>query len=295
MTEVLNSKILAAQQLSGKDIHKFTRDDFVDYYYALIGISRSVFDEHKRDAKNYLESVNAIDALDNLSSISYYEIQHAETMQSEFFADFDDLFDSLAERINKLSIRVDSSVYDAQFATLMLAWAGVQPEDAVNVKKANINEHSRTVVVDGKTYRIPERGMTPVIRYVLADRMIKPNNKGLCEMFLRESDYLFRTFKSDKVTQQSLLAGVTTKLNTVEGKRFHYGSVRLSGVFSRAMLYEQELGAIKTLPRSSTPEDKAAFIEEMGRVFEQKFHNETILKQRLSQYRAYKAYFHKKK
>ena len=295
MTEVPNGKILAAQELAGKNVSEFSRDDFIAYYYSLIGISRSVFDEHKREARNYLESIDAADALRELAGISYYEIQHIETMRSEFFADFDDLFEAVTERINKLSIRVDSSVFDAQFATLMVAWAGVQPEDAVSIKKSSISEHSRTIMVDGKTYRVPARGMAPVVRYAWADRMIKPNNKGLCEMFLKESEYLFRTFKSEQVTQQSLLAGVTTKLNIADGKRFHYGSVRLSGVFSRAMLYEQELGAIKTMPRNMSPEDKAVYMEEMGRVFEQKFHNETILKQRLSQYKAYKSFFHKKK
>ena len=59
--------------------------------------------------------------------------------------------------------------------------------------------------------------------------------------------------------------------------------------------YEREFGTIKALPRNAAPEVKESFMEEMGKVFEQKFHNETILKQRLSQYKAYKAYYHKKK
>lgn len=295
MTEILNKKILTAQELAGKNVAEFNRDDFVTSYYSLVGISRSAFDEHKRDARDYLESINAADALDELESISYYEIKHHEVMESEFFKDFNDFFDTLTDRVSKLSIRVDASVFDAQVATLMLAWAGVLPEDAVNIKKADVGEYSRTVIANGNSYRIPAPGMTPVVRYAKSSRLIKPNNKGLCEMFLRESEYLFRTFKTEKMTQESLLAGVTTKLNIVNGKKFHYGNVRMSGVFSRTMAYEQEIGAIKSPPRSSSQEVKDSFMEEMGRVFEQTFHNETILKQRLSQYKAWKDYFHKKK
>ena len=295
LTEILTAKIQSAQEVAGKNESEFTRDDFISCYYSQIGISRSVFDEHKRIAREYLESVDASDALDELNSISYYELKHNETMGSEFFGDFNDFFESLTERVNRLSIKVDASVFDAQVATLMLAWAGVQPEDAVNVKKKDVSEYSRTVTANGTAYRIPALGMEPVVRYAKAYRMIKPNNKSLCEMFLKNSEYLFRTFKVEKMTLQSLLAGVTTKLNIVEGKRFHYNNVRLSGVFSRVLLYEQEIGAIKRPPRVTSQEVKDKFAEEMGRVFEQTFRNETLLKQRLSQYKAWKDYFHKKK
>ena len=295
MTEILNTKILTAQELAGKNVPEFTRDDFVNYYYSLIGISRSVFDEHKRDMRGYLESIDAADALEELESISYYEIKHHEVMEAEFFRDFNDFLDTLTERVNKLSIRVDASVFDAQVATLMLAWAGVTPEDAVNVKKSDVGEYSRTVIANGNSYRIPAPGMEPVVRYAKVNRLIKPNNNGLCEMFLKESEYLFRTFKTEKMTREALLAGVTTKLNIVDGKKFHYGNVRLSGVFSRVMAYEQEIGVIKSPPRAASQEVKDSFAEEMERVFEQKFSNETVLKQRLSQYKQWKDYFYKKK
>ena len=294
MITVIEDRIVSAQELAGKNFSEFTKDDFIAYYFNTTGFSLSSFNEHKQVAKEHLRNIKAGEALIDLLPIRFQDLDHEEKMETEFFADFNDVYESLLDRINKLSIKVDSSMFDAQAAILMVAWAGVTSDDAANIKKADINEYAGTVTVNGREYKIPLAGMDLVVKYAKNNRLIKQNNKGLCEMFLRESNYLFRTFKTEKMTAHAIRASVPTKLNMIEGKEFAYNSVRMSGVFWRAMQFEKENGTIMAPSRGSPDEVKDAFRRGMEIVFDHKITNDAALRQMLSRYRAYKNYYHKK-
>lgn len=288
-----NDRIITAQTAADKNVSDFTRSDFINHYFSQLPISRSSFDEGKREMRGHLESIGAADALSVLSKVYYDDIRHSGILQGEYFADFASFYDELTKRVQNLSIGSHPSVFDLPVSALIVAWAGVPSEDAVDIRKSWIGEYTRTITdASGKVYHVPPQGIDILSRFAKEHRMIKPNNKGLCEMQLRASPFLFRAFKVDKISKSSLLSNITTKMNTVAGKRFHYNSVRLSGVFSRVLEREGKLGDITPLPRGASVDEKSAFAEEMGRLFEQNFSTETLLIQRLSQYAAWKDYFH---
>lgn len=295
MTTITEDRIASAQELAGKSFSEFTKDDFIAYYFNTTGFSLSAFNDHKQIAKEYLRDIGAGEALIDLLPIRFQDLDHEDKMENEFFADFNDLYESLVARINKLSIKVDSSIFDAQAAILMVAWAGVTSDDAANIKKSDVNEYAGAVIVNGREYKIPQDGMNLVVRYAQNNRLIKQNNNGLCEMFLKDSNYLFRTFKTDKMTPHAIRASVPTKLNIPNDKEFSYNNVRLSGVFWRAMQFEKENGTIIAPARGSPDETKDAFRRGMEIIFDQKITNDAALRQMLARYRAYKNFFHKRK
>lgn len=295
MTTFIEEKIASAQERAGKDFSEFTKDDFIAYYFNTTSFSLSAFNEYKQAAKDYLKNMRAGEALIDILSIRFQDLDHEDKMESQFFSDFNDLYESLMERISKLSVNVDSSIFNAQAAILMVAWSGITSEDAASIKKSDVNEYIGAVIVNGREYKIPQEGMDLVVGYAKNNRLIKQSGSGLCEMFLRESNYLFRTFKTERMTPHAIRSSVQTKLNVVNGREFTYNNVRLSGVFWRAMQFERENGTIIAPSRGSSDDAKDAFRRGMERIFDQKIVNDAALRQTLARYRAYKNYYHKKK
>lgn len=292
LSDIISARIQEAQESAGKNFADFTRSDFINQYFSRIGVSRSAFDIHKRDARKYLQSMGAYSAMDKVAKIHYFEMKHVPAFNREFFQNFDALYDALAARVTTLSKNNHKSVFDAQIAAIFLAWAGMTAESASRLFKKDVDRQGMTVTVDGKTYPIPERAMKHIAKFADSYSIIKSNRNSLCEMPLVSSPYLFRTFKSAQQTAASIMAGISSKMNTTGGKMFMYPSIRMSGIFYRALMYERQNGGIQRLQRSSSEESISAFIGKMQEIFESRFSNVTQAYQRLTQFEAYKEYFH---
>lgn len=296
MSIEITQSIIDAQEHAGIDVSRFTRQEFFNSFYSQLPVSRSVFDANRREMRAYLERIGAEKALSEFLSILYKDIIHSATFDAEYFADFDDFYDSLTRRVNALSVNSHESIFDAQVASLMLAWVGVLPEDAADVKKNGLNPRLNVLSVNDKTYAVPQKAMDILVSYANEYRMIKSNGRGLCEMPLSDGPYLLRTFKVSQMNSDSVQAGISIKMNRNQAseKRFFYNSVRLSGIFSRVLEYESKHGKVDDIPWGYDGEKKTAQINEMNVLFEVEGLVEKTLRDRMTQYRAWKDHFHRK-
>ena len=292
LAEFIKDIVEEAEARAGKDLLKFTRSDFIKHCFSQSGMSRASFDLRKTGIRQHLAGIDAQQALKVVETIFFRDLTHEDVLISEYFSDFDDFFKSLEGRIKALNPTVDPHFYDPQVVTLVLAWLGLTSDEAVNVKKADVNEVFNTVSVGEKVYNIPAQAMEYFIRYKKRERLLKLSGSGLCEVFLKASPYLFRTFKSVQMSKQSLLMGITTQLNNVEGKRFIYNSVRLSGAFSRAVEYEQKNGRITRIPPGLPDDLKQAYFDGATALFGEEIKNDNFYRQRIIQYEAYKDVYH---
>ena len=294
MSIEITQSIIDAQEHAGIDVSRFTRQDFLNSYYSRQAVSQSVFENRKNEMQTYLISIGADKALSELSTISRKDINYSKTYDKEYFADFDDFYDSLMQRVNSLSINSHDSIYDMQVASLILAWVGVLSEDAPDIKKSGLNTRLNVLAVNDKTYAVPQKAMDILIAYANKTRIVKYNGRGLCEMPLKEGPYLLRTNKSEKVSAYAVYAGVSIKLNVADGKKFLYNNVRLSGVFSRVFEHEQQYGEIEDIPWGYDSEEKTSYISKLEELFEIEGLSQKTLRERMTQYRAWKDHFHGK-
>lgn len=292
MAEFITGLVETAEKQAGKSIFHFTRNDLIEHYFSQSGISRSSFDLRKSGIIGYLEEIDAYQTLKNVRSIFFRDLTHTHILRLEFFANFDSLIDELEKRIADFSPVIDENLYNSQLTALSLAWVGIESSDVISIKRADVNDVLNTITLNGIVYDIPPRAMPYIVRYRDQDRLIKMSGSGLCEVFMRESPYLFRTTKSNRMSQRVMLAGITTKLNTVDGKRFVYNSVKMSGAFFRVMQYEQSYGRIKEMPSGLPELQRKQYVERMERVFKLPMATEMMLMQRMAQYEAYKDVYH---
>ncbi len=292
LAEFIRDLVREAKTRASKEITEFTRGGFIEHYFSQSGMSRASFDLRKTGIRQHLADIDARQALKTVGTIFFRDLTHEDVLLSEYFANFDDFFKSLEARIKALNPTVDPHLYDPQIVSLVFAWLGITSDDAVNIKKSDVNEVLNTVKADDKVYNIPPQAMPYVSRYKKQERLLKYSGSGLCEVFLKASPYLFRTFKSVKMSKQSLLMGITTQLNAFEGKRFIYNSIRLSGSFSRAVGYEKKNGRITSIPAGLPDDQRQAYFDCATEVFGEVINNENFYRQRLTQYKAYNDVYH---
>ena len=292
MEEFIKGLVETAEQEAGKSVLQFTKDDYINHYFSQSGIFRSSFDLRKSGLIEYLDEIDAYQAIKIVRYIFFGNLTHAQILRLEFFASYNSMLDDLEKRIKTLGRVEDENIYNAQFAALTFAWIGIESLDAVNVRRDAIDETLKTVELNGVVYDLPPRSIPYISRYKNQQRLVKMSGSGLCEVFLRESPYLFRTFRSNQMSQRVMLSKITTGLNVVEGKRFVYNSVKMSGAFFRVMEYERRYGRIRGLPPGLPEKERQKYIKSMEQVFKLPMSSETMLAQRIAQYEAYKDVYH---
>jgi hypothetical protein len=268
-------------------------EDYIDLFDKLNVTSPSVFRPTKSRIGKYLKWLvsNGIlekSHMDALYIVGYSSIRADHVYDRRYFKDFQSLQDTI-DNIVTAAEKLDDAVFSMQISLIYLAWSGVPLEDALRIKKTDVQDDC--IMVGDRVIRPNSTIMEFIKDYRDADGY---DAQGCYVIHLRyrPSEYLFRTSKSpclatEKIARIAIRRFVKcADLSSVYGMEdtdadvVSYGKVYLSGIFNRAYLYELTNGELH-----------AGDLETLKKVFCEDFPNVALANLRLKEYQNFRQYF----
>lgn len=285
----------------GRPVLEFTKDNFIDFLSQYQGTNRRSMRNQKSYLNTYLEwlmergypSTQAVAALD---PVTYDDLSLDHAFSKYYFRDFDSLKSHLFDRVDEAleGDYVDPHVFDTQIAALFLAWFGLRKADVLSLKKADLPHKSNCLLLSSAEVELPGTVMDFLRFYAGSDgfERIKAKNKRYVEFCsYKPSEYLLRSIKSDRLTDNALRSSINT-LNVVDplGKAFSFSKVYWSGVFSR--LHGEELtGGRVELPAYNHGDKGRAEFDRVKRILADNVETDDQIRDRMKEYEKYKSYF----
>lgn len=272
----------------GKHIEdNLTREDFI-FLFENIGIASIYsFKNIKSKFTTYLEWLRdkgyASPNLEAVSKVKFSDISLKHVYKQKYFKDFQSLQNKIDDTLWAAE-RIDDLVFATQITAIYLAWCGVKIEEAVALKKVDVEEDH--INVGGRAI-YPNATIMSFIRDYRDAVGYETQAHNVINLKYVPSDFLLRTTRKDSITPKDLSFLLSSFSKSAadpnaqsDGGTFAYAKIFWSGIFHRAYLYECENGTIKKND-----------IATINRVFGEKHDLTARANFRLSEYTAFKKYF----
>lgn len=278
-------RVARVEREIGKTLEEgYTREQYIDLMERMRLTKPHTFLPTKSSIGGYLQALRNDGLLDSeyvdtLYAIRFNDIDPSNVFDSKYFKSFADLQSSIEDTLYAAD-KVDDGVFDIQISAIYCAWMGLSIEEALQIKKADVED---------ECVRLADRTITPnsAIMHFLCNFRDATEYQSQAAAIIRlkyaESQWLFRTPRSEHVESPKTMrifirnfwksAGDGTKI-------FNYDKIYWSGIFSRAYEYEQKHGEIQS--------GNTSLLEE---VFNEKYSSGSVANERLREYHAYRRHF----
>ena len=235
----------------GKPLMKWDSCDCNNFIKSIPSLRKNTFNKKKSYLyshlrENYGNSAN--DVIKLFESIQYSDIDIEDKVEESYYFSFGELDETIEKHISIVYGEDNQEAHLHLKLLLILGWYGFPIEDSLSIKNSDID-------LDGNVYI---RGILTDLPQKLREEIIQlRDTKSFCvsttdgrhaKYNKKESEYLFRTTKTDVMTKES--ASVKIKnLNVREAfeitnKRIEFEKILTSGIFYRALLDERENGEV---------------------------------------------------
>ncbi|MBC8531940.1 hypothetical protein [Gehongia tenuis] len=271
-----------------RDITEFNEENFIDMFTRLNYMTRLGFNAFKWSVTSYLRWLNQQKGwnteapLRALQGITFQQLSRDAVYQEKYFGSFSELRDQFRRSLVAQGYEERSRTWDTTRFLVALAWFGVKREEVTEIRKSDVSDDRNEIYlpISKRILVLPAELIARIRLYRDADTVERPGNGGVMTVHYKDSPYLFRTFKSPKVTE---VLGLIKNLNRSPGpgKRFSYNRIYWSGIFCRAYAYEQTNGRLQAGDR--------ALAEEL---FGEHYNHPTAYHARFNEYQNFKRYFY---
>lgn len=241
----------------GKTMEQLTKDDFIRILSNLNTKAVGNFTVAKSNLKDYVEwmvqqGCMNTNQLYEFSNILYDDLDHSNSFMLYYFKNFNELYSVLEQTIGcHLGENEENGEFDTLRCAVYLSWYGFTLEELTIIKKSDVS--FRDCVIYKGLQRVPIRigdnAMSYIRNYAEREsyRSRKSGRADGVEMRYKNSEFLFRSCKSDRLTVQQInaMTRYTNPYADEVGKRFAFGKINQSGIYYRIYLDEQENGELK--------------------------------------------------
>ena len=262
----------------------YTKEEFIRLISSFNVSNVSGFLGDKSRIKKYLEWLiesNGFDPniISEISSVKYDDIDAGRLFELKFFKDFQDLQDMI-EATLVVADKVDERIFATQIAAIYMAWCGLQLEEALQVKKADVKDDC--ICVGGREI-YPNRTIMEFIKDYRDATEYQSAAKAIITLKYAPSEFLFRTARSgcvDSPKTMRIFIRNFGKSGGEDSNMFNYDKVYWSGVYNRAYLYECANGTIRQ-----------GDMETIRKLFNENYTSISAANKRLQAYRKFVQYF----
>ncbi len=281
-----NLAVLLAKFFSlspGLSLDNLTRQHLIQMLTESSIMSMNTFDSFKSKVKGFLKWLcdNGYcpeELLESWQSIRFSDIDRSDFYDRFYFKDYSDLYDTI-----QVVFGDASSEYDTFKAAATLVWFGIDINDLPNILKDDLFETAGYIIAPVTKRRIylPKVAVKQLESYKNADAYDSAKFGG-CIVPYVESQYLFRSYKNERLTVKQL-TNISAAANRVAAdfpKTFQWNRIFLSGLYKRLLDTENQFGEI-----GKTNYDKL-------RDFFGESLSEQILSQKYKEYQSYREYMY---
>lgn len=233
---------------STHDLNLFTTQEFIDTLSKMNILSCVTFETYKSRIKSFFEwcfknEYCTKTQIDNLNAVTFDKIKSRyEIYATSYFADFDDLFESLQSAFDS-----KGTEFDTFRSAAILVWYGFEIESVIEILKKDVIEQEFAIIHPFKKNRVflSELAINFITKYRDADDFDSSKFGGTI-MKYQKSEYLFRTYKNAHMDSNQIIHSINpaNKIAKKIGRRFNWKLISLSGIYYRLFQYEQEHGNI---------------------------------------------------
>lgn len=269
----------------GKTLEEgYTKEEFIRLISSFNVSNVSGFLGDKSRIKKYLEWLvekNGFDSdiVADISTVKYDDIDAGRLFELKFFKDFQDLQDTI-ETTLVVADKVDERIFATQIAAIYMAWCGLQMEEALQIKKSDVEDDCIRV---GNRKIYPNQTIMEFIKDYRDATEYQSAAKAIITLKYAPSEFLFRTARSGCVDSSKTMRIFIRNFGKSGGEDsniFHYDKVYWSGVYNRAYLYECANGMIRQ-----------GDIETISKLFNESYTSISVANKRLQAYRKFVQYF----
>ncbi|MCD8016796.1 MAG: hypothetical protein LUE97_03130 [Oscillospiraceae bacterium] len=266
-------RVTAYEKQYGKTLEEgYTKDEYLRLINSLGTVALSTFRNTKVRLRKYVEQLNndeiiSSEAVSALEEISYDMIEFGTAFSNRFFKDFGDLQWEL-DMVLRAADKIDDRVFYSAFSAIYLAWCGLTSQETLNLKREDIgvnyiNVGNRTIIPNATIMAYLNEYKNATVYYV--------QTRSEIAFWYKESPWLMRTYKSERVSRNSLTTMISnlSTYNEVETRKFNedtqeyetevvrrnrgftYDKVYWSGVFYRAYIYEGQNGKVSAADKET--------------------------------------------
>lgn len=240
----------------GKTMEQLTKDDFIRILSNLNTKAVGNFTVAKSNLKDYIEWMvqqgsMSIEQLSEFSDILYDDLDHSNSFMLYYFKNFNELYSILEQTIEcHLGENEENGEFDTLRCAVYLSWYGFTLEELIMIKKSDVSLTEAMIYkgLQRKPTRIGDNAMSYIRKYAEREsyRSRKFGRADGVEMRYKDSEFLFRSCKSDRLTVQQInaMTRYTNPYADEVGKRFAFGKIYQSGLYYRIYLDEQENGEL---------------------------------------------------
>ncbi len=284
--ESMWKRIERAEKALGKRLEDgYTKEEYIHLFGKLNVATTQVLIVMKSKIMQYIrflqqEGVVTDQCAADLKSINVSDLNVADCYDRRYFKDFASLQSAIDSTLVAAE-RVDDAIFGTAITALYLAWCGLSIEQAIEVKKADVQDDC--IITAGKTIKpIPQ-----IMDYIQEYRDAvgyQSLSKALINLKYVPSEWLLRTTRRGKLDVSNHLRILINQFgNSSEQSKnlFNYDKVYWSGIYMRAYSYECANGQIE-----------ANDISKIEQVFEETYPNTALANRRLYDYHLFRDHFY---
>lgn len=244
-----------ARLLSGckirKPILKWNRSDCLTFLKSMAYFQKSSFFNIKSETCGYLKEVYgeaANQVLLIFESINYSDMEVEYDVEINYFFSHNELNKTIEKHIDIVSGHYNQITYLSTTIFMNLGWFGISSKDALQIRKSDVSQDGN-VYVNGILYQFPAQLQELIIQLRDMQAYSVLDINGMQKTYtMKESEYLFRTTRTDVKTEESARVEIK-ELNTDETfacteKKLAFEKIFASGVFYRALQDDLKNGAV---------------------------------------------------
>lgn len=211
-----------------RPMHK--KSSFISSKCRLVAFSRWMYEQG-------LFPYNVVLCLD---AVQYSDLNYTEFYASNFYRNFDDLY-------NTLDIIFDfREDFQSFCVSAMLIWHGIKQKYLSDLLKIDLDESNQTIMnpENHESIQLDYRAFQYTLDYARATQYESERLGSRITIPYIDSEYLFRSYKNRQISHISQLATNANKVAKAQNydKHFNYSYIYQSGLYYRMYQHEKEHG-----------------------------------------------------